>query len=183
MKKECLKDSLCYLVGSIDRAKDSGIGWRKKIISMSHNKGLKIKFLDPTNKVVGLQSEVNEEQLKIKNLKREGKWDELSEFMHIIVRSDLRCIDLSDFIIFYLDADVHICGSYFELITALQEKKPYFIIVPSGKSKTPSWLFGICKHENIYSSLEEVVERLVKINSGEISSDRWVLFREQIKNL
>ena len=127
---------------------------------------------------------MDEEHKKVSLLKEEGKWEDLSRLMQRIAREDLRSLDLSDFIIFYLEPDVHTCGSYFELQSALTQKKPYFIIVKGGKKNLPSWLFGILDHNCVFESVEEVVLHLIKLDSGEVEmSDRWVIFRQQIKEL
>ena len=182
--KEILKDSLCYLIGAIDHAADQGVGWRQHLINLCSDAGLKIKFLDPTNKITGLQKEIGKEQIKIKDLKNNARWDELSDMMHTIVREDHRCVDISDFVIFMIDPAVHTCGSYFEFQSALTQHKPYFIVVPGGKKNTPHWLFGICDHNCMYGSVEEAVDVLSKLNDGSIPlSDRWVLIRQQLNQL
>ena len=182
--KGILNESLCYLIGAIDQACDLGSGWRKLFMDECKLSGLNIKFLDPTDKVTGLQSESQDEHKRIVMLKGQKRWDELSEFMYRIVREDHRSVDLSDFVVFYLDPSVHTCGSYFELQSALTEKKPYFIIVKGGKKNTPAWLFGICDHNQFFGSVESVVEKLASLDSGRSSlSDRWVLFRKQIRDL
>ena len=179
-----LDGSLAYLIGAIDAAKDQGRGWRNDFIDKCKQNGLKIKFLDPTNKISGLKQEVGEEHKRIVDLKNNAKFDELSLFMHIIVRQDHRSVDLSDFVIFYIDIDVHTCGSYFEFQSALTEKKPYFIIIKGGKKKAPAWLFGIADHNFFFNSIDEVVDQLIDLNSGKtILSDRWVLFRKQLETL
>ena len=177
-----LKGSIAYLMGPIDRVPDFGKGWRIEIVSQCRSMG--IKFLDPTNKVSSLQKEVDEEQKTIREMKESEKWDELSVFMKRVVRDDHRCIDLSDFMICYIDMDIHMCGTYFELQSVLTQKKPYFIIMKGGKKRTPSWLFGIIDHRNIYSTIEEVVDELKRLDSGEKEmSDRWVLIRNEIAYL
>ena len=182
--KEILKDSLCYLMGAMDNAPDQGKGWRRWLIEECKARGLKIKFLDPTNKVSGLQSEVEEERKKIVTLKSQEKWDELAQMMKTVVRQDHSCIDFSDFVICYLDVSVHTCGSYFELQSALTEKKPYFIVVTGGKKLVPAWLFGVCDHRYFFDDLSQVVEYLSDLNAGNRElSDRWVLIRKQIKDL
>ncbi len=181
---DILNESLCYLIGAIDQSCDLGSGWRKRFIDLCKSTGLNIKFLDPTNKVTGLQNESQEEHDLIIRLKEQQKWDELSNVMSQIVREDHRSVDLSDFVVFYLDPSVHTCGSYFELQSAFTEKKPYFIIVEGGKENVPAWLFGICDHDQFFGSIESVVEELALLNSGHTPlSRRWVLFRKQIKDL
>ncbi len=179
-----LKDSICYLIGPIDYCENQGITWRRTLIKQcntEHDFG--IKFLDPTNKLKGLQSEVGSEQASIKELKQMGKWDSLKKFMKTVVRQDHRCVDISDFIIMYVNTEIHMCGSYFELQSALSQKKPYFIIVEGGKSNTPNWLFGIVDHACIFDDITQVVSRLKEINEGCELSDRWVLIRDKLKEL
>ncbi|KKL45682.1 hypothetical protein LCGC14_2353150 [marine sediment metagenome] len=183
-KENILEGSLCYLIGAMEKAPDEGITWRTKIIQTCKEEGLRIKFLDPTNKVAGLQEEIGEERKKILRMKKQGRWKELSQLMHLIVRQDHRCVDLSDFVIVYLDPTIHTCGTYFELRSAFAEKKPYFIIVEGGKKCTPVWLFGICNHEYIFNNVDEVIKELRKIKERNVVlSDKWVLFPKQLKNL
>jgi hypothetical protein len=177
-----LDKSICYLIGGIDFANGQGKYWRKEIIDKCKQKDLNIFYLDPTNKLEGLKKEVDEEQATIKKMKQENDWEGISDFMHLVVRHDHRCVDISDFVIMHIDTSIHTCGSYFELQSALTQKKPYFIIVEGGKQNTPSWLFGICDHNKIYSSIDEVVDVLQKINSGEQPmDDRWVLIRNKLE--
>ncbi len=179
-----LDGAICYLIGAIDNADDKGSGWRKDLINECEDRNLDIKFLDPTNKVTGLQKEIDEEHENIMSLKADGEFDKLSVIMKQIVREDHRSVDLSDFVVFYIDPSIHTCGSYFEFQSALTEKKPYYVIINGGKNVAPSWLFGICDHEMFVGSVEEVAEDLVLLNEGKKKmSNRWVLFREQIKNL
>ena len=182
--KEILAGSLCYLIGPIEYSNDQGVSWRSAIRKKCEDSFLKIKFLDPTSKISGLQPEIDAAQDDINFMKQEGDWDGLSRYMKPIVREDHRCVDLSDFVIFYLDVSCHTCGSYFEFQNALEEKKPCFLIVNGGKKNTPAWLFGIMDHENIYNSIEEIVEILTQINDGtKALSDKWVLIRKQIEKM
>ena len=175
-----LKDSICYLIGAIDFCEDQGRTWRAKLIQECN---FGIKFLDPTNKLEGLQAEVGSEQEYIKKLKQNKEWDLLRNFMRTVVRQDHRCIDISDFIIMYIDTKNHMCGSYFELRSALSQKKPYFIIVNGGKSNTPNWIFGIVDHNCIFDDIPSVISRLREIDEGCDLSDRWVLIRDKLKGL
>jgi len=174
-----LKDAICYLIGPIDYAPDQGVVWRKHIVHACKDMG--IKFLDPTNKVEGLTKEVKEEQIRMAEMRATGQWEELSVFMKTVVRHDHRSVDISDFVIMHVDKNVHMCGSYFELQGALHQKKPYYIHVEGGKKETPSWLFGIVDHNYIFGSLNEVINELCKIHTGEQPmNNRWVLIRKQI---
>jgi len=177
-----LRGALCYLIGPIDYAPDQGTSWREELILQCNNTWkMGVKFLNPTDKVEGLKQEVDAEQDKIKAFKRNEQWEELSLFMKPIIRGDHRCVDLSDFVIVYIDKDIHACGSYFELQSALNQKKPYFVLIKGGKGQAPSWLFGILDHNYMFGSLDDLVKSLYKHHVGVIPlSDRWVLIRKQI---
>ena len=182
MESDILNGAIGYLAGPIDDVDDQGITWRRDVVSKCEKIG--IKFLDPTNKLSNLQKEVGEEQEKIRRFKEMKQWDELSNFMHPVARGDHRCVDLCDFIICYIDSECHMCGTYFELQSALTEKKPYFIVTKGGKEKTPSWLFGILDHNRIFDSVDAVVNHLHCLNDGTIPlDDRWVLIRKELEKL
>jgi hypothetical protein len=182
--KHILEDSLCYLIGSMEFSEDNGVSWRKTLINKSIECGLKIKFLNPTDKISCLAQETGEEREKIISLKSCNEYDKLSGLLKRIVRQDLRCVDLSDFVIFYIDIKNHTCGSYDEFYTALDEKKPYYVICRQGKNKIPAWLFGRADHNNFFSSIDDVIFDLNLINKGEkLLSDKWVLFRKEIEEM
>ena len=105
MRKNVLDGAICYLIGPIDEADDKGVGWRRNVVNQCRENNLHIKFLDPTNKISGLQKDVGEEQGQISTLKRKKMWDELSQFMEKIVHEDHRCVDICDFVIVYIDTN------------------------------------------------------------------------------
>ena len=182
--KGVLDGSIAYLIGSIDEAPDDGVGYRREIISLSKKYDLKIKYLDPTNKLKGLQGEIGSEQDRIERYFRRKRWKDLTNFMKMIVRADLRQVDLSDFVIAKIDKSVHMCGSYHEIILADIEKKPILTVIEGGKREAPAWLFGILDHKLMFDSEDECVRYLDKINRGEVKlDDRWVLLRKQLEEI
>ena len=183
-KEGILDGVVCYLAGQIDFAKDHGKNIRQRIRDLAKQKNINISFIDPTQKIHGHTEEVGLAKANIDKLRREERYDELREFMKKVVRTDLRCVDVSDLLIVYLDPDIHTCGTYSELNVAIQQKKPVFVIIEGGKTKAPLWLFGIMHHEFIFSSEEECMDCLDKLNKGEKPiSSRWVLFRKALKEM
>lgn len=179
-----LDKSLCYLIGSIEKSNDQGSSWRKAFVDGCKKAKLGIKFLDPTNKISGLQPEIGQEHLNLVELRAKRKWSKLRKAIRPVIREDHRCVDISDFVVFYIDPDIHTCGSYFEFRSALDEKKPYFLIIKGGKIRCPIWLFGIVDHKQMFGTVEEVINELVLLDSGQKSlSDRWLLIRKQIEQL
>ena len=100
------------------------------------------------------------------------------------VRSyDLNLVDRSDFIVAHLVPDVASWGSAEEIVTAVRMKKPIFISMEGGKSKTPLWMLGMLPHKFIYNNLDEVIEMLYAIDnrSKPIDSDRWRLLKKEYR--
>lgn len=183
-RKSILEGTLCYLAGPIDFAEDLGVSFRRYVIAGSKERKLGIRFLDPTNKLVGLQADVGEEQDTIQAYKKRKSWNKLSTLMSKIVRTDLRQVDVSDFVIVMVDTSVHMCGSYHELILADLQKKPVLAVIKGGKQNSPSWLFGIIDHKLMFDDLDECLNYLEDVNKGAIETDdRWVIFRKELEDL
>jgi len=179
-----LDGAVCYLAGPFDFDPDLGVGYRQKIKELTHDKNINLKFLDPTHKLTGLSKDVGQEQNKIQNYKRKNDWKNLRLFMKRIVKEDLRQVDLSDFVIVMVDTSVHMCGTYHELLTAESQRKPVLVIVKGGKEKAPAWLFGVIRYDYMFDSIEECVEHLNRLNTGEEKlNDKWILFRKELENL
>ena len=122
----------------------------------------------------------SEEAMKQRTeLLKNEEYDKIIEFSPIRTY-DLALMDKADFVIFVYDPDIVTCGSWEEFFTANRIKRPIFFINTKGKKRTPLWVFWTLKnHHYIYNSVNECVNMIQKINSGEISldSDRWRLFQ------
>jgi hypothetical protein len=62
-------------------------------------------------------------------------------------------------------------------------KRPCFIGVDGGKKKTPLWLLGALPHKYFYDSIDEAVQKVVDIDSGNVAidSDRWRLLLPEFR--
>ena len=62
------------------------------------------------------------------------------------------------------------------------QKKPVFLSV-GDKKKCPLWIMGMLPHKYIYNNVEEILEMVKKIDSGEvfIDSDRWRILIERLR--
>jgi hypothetical protein len=112
-----------------------------------------------------------------------GFYSDVAERMKRIRSYDLNLVDRSDFIVAHLVPEVASWGSAEEIVTAVRMKKPIFISMEGGKSKTPLWMMGMLPHHYIYDTIEEVVDMLKMIDSGEkeIDSDRWRLIKKELR--
>jgi hypothetical protein len=166
----------CYLAGPIDKAEDDGTIWRKELQDKSSIKGLGIKFLDPTNKPINIGQEIGEEKHKIKQLMANGRFEEAKDIMTKIRHYDLRMVDMSNFIIAFIDISTFMCGSFDEIFTAERQQKPVLILMKQKKNELPAWLISFIRPEEIFESIDDLVFYLCSINSGliEIDNKRWV---------
>ena len=58
-----------------------------------------------------------------------------------------------------------------------RQKKPILAIIKQGKKNAPDWLFAMMKHQEMFENIQECVDYLAKLDSGEIEMDeRWVLY-------
>ena len=170
-----LKNMICYLCGPIDCAKDLGIGWRRKITPYLKEMGMIV--IDPTNKPIKDFDEIESIEYR-KQLKKNKQYDVLCTQMRKLRSYDLRCIDLSSLCIVYLDKEISSCGTWDEFFTANKEKKPCLVFCKQGKNHINDWVFGTVPPEYIYEDLDELIEYLKGVDSGEItpSGNRWVFF-------
>jgi hypothetical protein len=173
-----LKNSKTYLVGAMDRVSDGGVSWRSKITPMLENLGIRI--INPCEKPIYGVKEDNETRWWIEHYKETEQYSKIKEKFSVIRNADLRCVDISDFIIAHIDLDVHACGSYEEIVTANRQKKPVLICCKQGKKNAPNWLFFMLPHEHIFGSFEDLFDYLNKINKHEDVRElsRWFFFLE-----
>lgn len=178
-----LNEAVVYLSGAIDKAQDLGKGWRNDFISKSSHLGMKI--IDPCNKPASFVHEISGDVRTVTKMRNDKQWEELQKFVKKFRREDLRFVDVSDFVIVYIDPEVPSYGTLDELFTAEDQKKPCICIVKGGIENLPTWLFGVFKLNEIFSTIEECIEYLNKIDTGIINIEedrRWVLFRKELKS-
>lgn len=171
----------CYLIGAIENDAQ-GLEWRQKIEDELKDTG--IVFLNPYNKpFLFAINETEEFKQKLRDLRQYGRYDELAAIVKQIRREDLSLVDRSDFVIFYYDITKPTCGSWEESFLAVKIKRPVFIIIKQGKKQCPIWLFGCLPHKYIYSSEDEVIDVLKKIDGGNktLDSDRWRLLNFDVR--
>ena len=169
-----------YLVGHMQYV--SGRDWRKDVTDKL--KPLCITCFNPYEKPFIKDVEEDEaSREEMETWMRTKQYDRVTDRMKMVRAYDLNLVDRSDFLIAHLVPDVASWGSAEEIVTAVREKKPVFVSMEGGKSKTPLWMLGMFPHKYIYNSLDEIVEMLYAIDSGNkpIDSDRWRLLRKEFR--
>ena len=160
----------------------NGRNWREEVATKLC--GIGITCFDPYKKPFMKDVEEDESsRLEMENWMATNQYQKVSDKMKTIRSYDLNLVDRSDFIIAHLVPDVASWGSAEEIVTAVRMKKPIFISMEGGKSKTPLWMLGMLPHKYIYNSLDEIIKMLYDIDSGNkpIDSDRWRLLQKQYR--
>ncbi len=178
--KNVLEFTKTYLVGHMQYS--DGRDWREEVTAELTK--LNITVFNPYKKPFVKDVEEDEEARKqMLSDMENGNFSDVADRMKIVRSYDLNLVDRSDFIIAHLLPDVASWGSAEEIVTAVRMKKPMFVSMEGGKKKTPLWLLGMFPHHFIYDSIEEVMEVIKKIHSGDIKidSDRWRLLRKELR--
>jgi hypothetical protein len=168
-----LKEKTVYLCGNIKNAKDDGVGWRNEITPQLN--GLGIKVLNPCAKINGI-SEIGEQKIYFRELIEKENWKQLKYDFWKVVRSDLKCCDSSDFIIFNYDASVQTVGSIHELVVAQFEKKVILCRYHKDQlDKFNPWIATFIKEHHFFSEWAKMFEYLGKVNDGILDTSLWVI--------
>jgi len=176
-----LRKTRCYLVGQMQYVTD-GSTWRTYV--GNELKKMDVVVFDPYNHpFINSVSENNNATATLKKLIADGNYDACAEIMKKIRGEDLRVVDISDFIFAYIDPALPTCGSWEEIFWSNRAKKPIFFVCASGKENIPLWMFGTIPHKYMYNSLEDALNVLRDIDSGEkeIDSSRWRVLREEFR--
>lgn len=176
---------LCYLAGAIDFDRDGGRSWREEWTRRLIEIGFKPhQILNPCRKPLKNTSFNLDNEAEIMNLHRSDKdWDKLTEAMSQIVHIDLRLVDKSDiiFVNFPKVAGSHMqvptYGTIHEMVVARQQRKPVYMVWEGGKETCSAWLMWLVGHQNVFSSLDELLLRLKDISSGNVAYNAkdWLL--------
>ena len=180
MSNNILNKSRCYLIGAMEFA--NGQPWRNYTKDALKDTG--ITFFDPYHKpFLNSEDEDDEARKQYKEWIKNSEFDKVSEFAKRLRADDLRLCDISDFFIVQINPTIASWGSAEELTTINRAKKPIFMFIEGGKTKCPLWIFGMIPHKYIYNSVDEIIDVIKNINSGqkEIDSDRWHLLKKEYR--
>ena len=178
--KNLLFKTKTYLVGHMQYVE--GRDWREEVSEKLNKIG--ITCFDPYKKPFIKdveEDEASREEMEVWMKTRQ--YDRVTERMKTVRSYYLNLVDRSDFIVAHLVPDVASWGSAEEIVTAVRMKKPVFVSMEGGKSKTPLWMLGMFPHKYIYDTMEEAIEMIERIDDGdkEIDSDRWRLLKKEFR--
>ncbi len=168
-----LKGLRLYEAGPMQYADDEH-SWRDLVADFCEKRGVQVLNPAARTRFAKESGEIRDEMVK---LMQEGKFTVVRERGRHIRNVDLRWVDISDFLIIYLDLNIHTYGTFEEMFLANRSKKPVLIVIPQLKSKTPLWLMWTFPEEHIFSSFDELFNYLDYIDSApeiENPGNRWV---------
>ena len=160
----------------------SGRNWREHVTEKLDPMG--ITCFDPYKKPFIKDVEEDEaSRQEMETWMKTKQYDRVTDRMKTVRAYDLNLVDRSDFIIAHLVPEVASWGSAEEIVTAVREKKPVFVSMEGGKSKTPLWMLGMFPHKYIYNTVDEIIDMLFAIDGGNkpIDSDRWRLLKKEYR--
>jgi hypothetical protein len=166
----------------MEKDPDGDIFWRTKVIKSLRNIG--INFLDPTNKPTKYAVENITTRDEMSDMRRNLNGVGIKRLIRPIRKIDLRMVDISDFIIVYLDPSVPTFGTHEEMNRAIDQCKPVLIVIEGGVDKTPLWLFDKANISHIFGDFNSLYEYINLVDSTEVSdisvmeaSDyEWIFF-------
>ena len=172
--KGALNGKAAYLCGAIKACTNDGIDWREEVTKRLIPFGVQV--LNPCKKTTKGLSEIGEDKKKFKDLIVREKWGKVKEDFWPIVRSDLRNVDRSDFIVFYYDPDIPTIGSVHELVISQIEKKPILIFYKKQQLQNFNpWICVFIKKHHFFSSLDKMFKYLEGVNHGKFDTSLWVI--------
>ncbi len=169
-----------YIVGPMDRCPNGGVEWRRQITP--HLEEMGIVVLDPTKKPFEDGKGDESDRATREKWLQDGDFDSLANFMKEVRGYDLRMVNIADFVIVYIDTDIFMWGSCEEVALAVSEKKPVLVWCKQGKTKAPWWLFAQTPSQFIFSSMEDLLDYLRRVDSGEETETyrRWFFLKSDV---
>jgi hypothetical protein len=172
-----LSKKTTYLVGAIHttRKHDFGVAWREEI-TPTIEKRYDVTVLNPCKMSLNGFGEISSDKgiTYFKNLIKEKKYTQVKKEFYSIIRKDMKCVDKSDFIIFYYDPTVPTIGSMHEVVTAINQKTPVLVKCDEELLEHFNpWLLTLIKPQWLFTTWDEMWAYLDKIHTGELDTSWW----------
>jgi hypothetical protein len=158
-----------------------GRGWRDEITPFLED--MNVRVFDPLKHCFYGSNDLDtEKRPRMAKLLEEGRFEEHRDEMKEINHWDLRCVDLSSFLVVNYDNKVHMCGTYEEIFIANKQHKPVLLVLSCPKNKISSWMHGRFPPQHMFNSWNELRTYLTNINANsnyqltEADQKRWLFF-------
>lgn len=171
--KNYLKGKTVYLAGSIHHNdEDSGVGWRESITPKLEKYGLNV--IDPCKQTMNGVGEIGQDKELLKQLIKEKNFKKVKEIFFPILKKDLRCVDVSHFIIVNYRPVIRHIGTIHELVLANIEKKPVLLYYPPEEiSDFNPWIACLIKERHIFDNWDIMLEYISEVDKGNFDTSLW----------
>jgi hypothetical protein len=169
-----LKGKTVYLAGSIHHNdEDSGIGWREIITPKLEKFGLNV--IDPCKQTLNGFGEVGADKKYLKELIKSKDFKKVKEVFFPILKKDLRCVDLSHFVIVNYRPTIRHIGTIHEVITAHQlQRKPVLLYYPPNEIEDFNpWMACLVKEKHIFDDWDKILNYLTEVDNGNFDTSLW----------
>uniref|UniRef100_A0A6M3KWR0 Uncharacterized protein n=1 Tax=viral metagenome TaxID=1070528 RepID=A0A6M3KWR0_9ZZZZ len=172
-----LLGSRCYECGPIDYTNDRGRFWRDEIKPFLRELGVIV--IDPCQKpIINVLKEDKDLFRKLEGYVQTEQWYKLSNIIREIRVTDLRCVDISDWVIAHIDRNITMTGTMEEIFCANRQKKPVLIHCEQTLKDIPKWLWGTLPVEFMFDDWDKLKEYIDYIDKNDNidTMKRWVFF-------
>lgn len=160
----------------MDRAPDGGVKWREWITPRLRYYGIKV--FNPALKPTENGKEDFQERAVRQKWKEAGEYDKLYVAGKDVRNTDLRFVDVTSFLVCYIDTSTYACGTWEEFFLANKQKKPILVVCKQGKVNCPDWVFFCINHKFVFSGFDDMFDYLHHIDTAKNidTMGRWVFF-------
>jgi len=170
-------------IGAMEKNREGGFKSRTHVVEALMSIGVTV--WNHYNNPIRSDSDEGDAEMfeRFEQWREEENYEAIHECGKPIRNKDLALIDKCDFVICELDMEKLSCGTWEELFLANRHKKPVFVFCKQGKKAIPLWMWWTLPINYFYNNLEEVIDTLKKIDTGDIviDNDRWKLLRPEFR--
>jgi hypothetical protein len=167
-----LNKKTVYLAGSIHHNNDCGVSWREEITPKLKQFGLEV--IDPCKQTLNGLGEVGQDKEFFKNMILEKDFKKVKDAFFPILKKDLRCVDISHFIIVNYTPSIRHIGTIHELVLANIEKKPILLYYPPEEiADFNPWMACLVKEQHIFDNWDTMLEYIKQVDLGNFDTSLW----------
>lgn len=161
-----LNNKTVYLAGSIHHNdEDSGVTWREELTPRLEKFGLNV--IDPCKKTLDGVGEIGDDKKILKSMISKKEFGQVRNTFFPILKSDLRCVDISHFIIVNYRPSIRHVGTIHEIVMANIEKKPILLYYPDSELiEFNPWMACLVKEQHIFDDWEKMLNYLSDVDDG-----------------
>lgn len=180
MKQNRIGSIRVYLSGPMQYTADDGVGWRQKLTPELIKVGIDPNnILDPLSTRTGKLS-VQDENKRLKFYKETDNYEGVKEVSRTLIRHDLRMVDVSDCLVLGVESQngemPRTYGTVHEIIVAVEQHKPIFILSDLTWKEFPVWLIGLLPNPGCWAKTPQELAKMIyhDVEENIHKESKWV---------